>query len=128
MEDYIIAHYLQHKDHYSYTITPEHFNESYAKYLVAGLYHMEDGYKHIGEKFDMNKAKEVHVKYHEVLPDEVTVSDVYVAINIHYHDYCQLYKAWFSDSVDQRIIESAIVYWFKDEDCKHSHKLHHYLK
>lgn len=34
--------------------------------------------------------------------------DVYVAINAQYHDYCELFKAWFGDSVDSKIVESAI--------------------
>lgn len=35
---------------------------------------------------------------------------MYVAINSQYHDYVELFKSWFGDNVDQKIIESAIKY------------------
>lgn len=66
----------------------EHFTESEAKYLVADMYHTENGRKYSGEKFDMHKAKE---------------------------------------SIEQKIVESAIVFWFKDADCKAENKVVEYL-
>lgn len=41
----------------------EHFTESEAKYLVADMYHTENGRKYSGEKFDMYKAKEICERY-----------------------------------------------------------------
>lgn len=35
-----------------------------------------------------------------------------------YHDYCELLKAWFGDNIDTKIVESAINFWFKDNDYK----------
>lgn len=53
---------------------------------------------------------------------------VYVAINSQYHDYVELFKSWFGDNVDQKIIESAIIFWFKDVDCKSRNKVVSYFK
>lgn len=44
-----------------------------------------------------------------------------------YHDYVELFKSWFGDNVDQKIIESAIIFWFKDVDCKAENKVVEYL-
>jgi hypothetical protein len=106
----------------------EHFNESEAKYLVSDMYHTENGRKYSGEKFDMHKAKEVCERYRGILPTSVTPSDVYVAINAQYHDYAELFKNWFGDNIEQKIIESAIVFWFKDVDSKSENKLMEYFK
>lgn len=93
----------------------EHFNEPYAKYIVSKMWHKDDmGKKCVGEKYDMMKAKEVCERYRGLLPSSVTYSDVYIAINYHYHNYHCLFKRWFDGDVDYRIIESAIIFWFKD--------------
>lgn len=106
----------------------KHFNRSNARYEVSELCHTENGNKHIGEKYSMEKAEEIHKKYKSLLPEGVTAEDVYVAINCHYHDFAQLYKAWFGDNIDTKIIESAIVFWFKDEKFPEGDKLHKYFK
>lgn len=106
----------------------EHFNESEAKYLVSEMYHTENGRKHSGEKFDMHKAKEICERYRGILPISVTPSDVYVAINAQYHDYAELFKSWFGDNIEQKIIESAIVFWFKDIDSKAENKIVEYFR
>ena len=105
----------------------EHFTESEAKYLVADMYHTENGRKYSGEKFDMYKAKEICERYRGILPTSATVADVYVAINSQYHDYAELFKDWFGDGIEQKIVESAIVFWFKDADCKAENKVVEYL-
>lgn len=95
----------------------EHFNESYAKYIVSKMWHKDDtGRKCMGEKYDMLMAKEVCERYRGMVPSSVTYSDVYIAINSQYHDYHCLFKKWFGDDIDYKIIESAVRYWFKDED------------
>ena len=50
-----------------------------------------------------------------IMPQTVTHADVYVAINAQYHDYCELFKSWFGDGVEQKIIESAVIFWFKED-------------
>ena len=106
----------------------EHFNDSEAKYLVSEMYHVENGRKHVGEKYDMHKAKEIVERYRGILPTSVTPADLYVAINTQYHDYAELFKNWFGDNIDQKIIESAVVFWFKDADCKAENKIVEYLR
>lgn len=96
--------------------------------LVSDMYHTEGGRKYSGEKFDIHKAKEICERYRGVIPVSATPTDVYVAINSQYHDYVELFKSWFGDNVDQKIIESAIIFWFKDVDCKSRNKVVSYFK
>ena len=104
-----------------------HMSEIEAREVVSGMYHIEGGIKYIGEKFDMYKAKEVCERYRGLIPTSTTVCDVYVAINSQYHDYAELFKSWFGDGIEQKIVESAIVFWFKDADCKAENKVVEYL-
>lgn len=57
-----------------------------------------------------------------------THADVYVAINEHYHNCSELFKSWFGEDIDQKVIEAAILYWFKDDDCKSNSKLWNHFK
>lgn len=120
---YAIMKMMKNKDS-----SNEHFNDSYARYIVSNMHHLENGRKYVGEKFDMTKAKEVLERYKGIIPSNVTHADVYVAINSQYHDYCELFKAWFGGDIDYKIIESAIIFWFKDVDYKDGFKLWNYFK
>ena len=105
-----------------------HFTESEARNVVSMMFHMEGGRKHEGEKYDLYKAKEVKDRYKGIIPSSTSIADVYVALNSHYHDYAELYKNWFGDKIDQKIIESAITFWFRDADCESENKVAEYLK
>lgn len=105
-----------------------HMTEEEAKEVVSKMYHMEGNKKYIGEKFNMYKAKEVYEKYENVIPSYVSVCDIYVAINAQYHDYIALYKLWFTECLDKKIIESAMNFWFMDEDYAHLNKVMKYFK
>lgn len=106
----------------------EHFIPSEAQYIVSEMYHTENGRRYTGEKYDFEKAKEVCERYRGFLPSTVTPVDVYVAINAQYHDYVNLFKSWFGDRIDHKVIESAIVFWFKDEDNPGTAKLVNYFR
>lgn len=108
--------------------TSNHFNESTAKYLVSQMYHTSGGRKSVGEKYDMSKAKEVTERYRGIIPQSATVADVYIALNAQYHDYCELLKAWFGDNIDTKVIESAVNFWFKDDDYKGGNKVYKYFR
>ena len=92
------------------------------------MYHTENGKTHSGEKFSMMKAKEVQDRYRGMLSTDITLADIYVAINAQYHDYCELFKSWFGGNIESKIIESAIVFWFKDTDYDKGFKLTEYFK
>lgn len=106
----------------------EHFIPSEAEYIVSEMYHTENGRRYTGEKYDFEKAKEVCERYRGFLPSTVNPVDVYVAINAQYHDYANLFKSWFGDRIDHKVIESAIVFWFKDEDNPGTAKLVNYFR
>lgn len=73
-----------------------------------------------GEIYNYDCAKNVFDKYVRNINSSITVWDVYVAINAQYHDYVRLYSEWFrninKNELDNKIIESAITFYFKDED------------
>lgn len=106
---------------------PEDIDEYTAKQLVMEMFHYENGKKVTGEKFDMRKAKEVCDRFRGMIPSKVTVEEIYLAINAQYHDYCMLFKTWFGSNAEPKIIESAIVFWFKDEDSNKDSKIIDYL-
>lgn len=123
---YMTDTYEEHKvSEDSNTIT-----EAQAVEMVQNMYHIENNRKYIGEKFNIYKAKELCQKYKNVLPKTITYIDIYLAINMHYHNYICLFKKWFSDMVDIecKIIESAIVYWFMDDDFKYEDKIQKLFK
>lgn len=105
----------------------DHITEQQARTLVSKMYHIEKGKKHVGEKYDMHKAKEILERYRGIIPKHVTPCDIYVAINAQYHDYGELFTSWFGDNIDHKIIESAIVFWFKDVDFEGDNKLMYYF-
>lgn len=105
----------------------ESISEEHAHYLVSQMYHISNNKKHSGEQYDIHKAKEVFERYRGMIPSHITVYEVYVAINAQYHDYCSLYKTWFGDNIDNKIIESAISFWFKDVDFKGGNKVAKYF-
>lgn len=100
-----------------YEYGDEHFNKQEAKQTVDEMYHVKDGKKYIGEKYDMQKAHEVCNKFKDKLEEDIEVADVYVAINAQYHDYCKLFEKWFGKgNFNDMIFESAIDFWFDDVD------------
>lgn len=102
-------------------------NETEAVKIVSKMYHVENGRKYIGEKFSIYTAKEICERYRGILSSNITVCDIYIAINSQYHDYSKLFKTWFGDNIDNKIIESAMVYWFMDEDCISDNKIKDYF-
>lgn len=94
-----------------------HFNEEFAKWQVSQMHHTgADGKKYSGEHWSIEDAHEVAAKYKTSIPSSYNICDVYVGLNASYHDMCKLYKSWFPDNYEERIIETAITFWFKDED------------
>ena len=39
-----------------------------------------------------------------------------------------LFKNWFDNGIEQKIVKSAIIFWFKDADCKAENKVVKYFK
>lgn len=106
----------------------EHMDTHEAKAIVADMWHENKGHKYVGEKYSMERAKEIYEKNKLMLGPDVTMVDVYVAINAQYHDYCQLFTSWFGSAMDKYIIDSALVFWFKDVDYDKGSKVYHYFK
>lgn len=65
------------------------------------------------------------------LNKDVTMWDVYVALNAQYHDNIDLYEKWFSNAndseIEEKIIEATIANWFEDEDAS-SDKVWEYFR
>lgn len=100
-----------------------HFDEMYAEEQVKEMYHTKrNGNICRGEIFSEDEAERVYNRDVRRLNGNATVWDVYVALNAQYHDYAKLYKEWFGENDDEKIkdkvIESAVAFWFKDEDAE----------
>ena len=95
-----------------------HINEFEAKEIVSEMYHYDMNKRHTGEHFDMHKAQEVFNKYKDQFGSKPSVTEVYIAINATYHDFCSVLKSWFGSNIDEKVIMLAIVFWFEDDDYK----------
>ena len=104
------------------------FTEEEAKHIGSKRYHINGNRKYLGERYGIEKAKEVCMKYRSVLSKNISYIDVYIAINSQHHDYCDLFNIWFPNSADNKIIEAAITYWFKDADYEGSNKVYDRFK
>lgn len=111
----------------NYKESSHSFNEHEAREIVNEMYHNYNGKRVSGEIFTMEKAKEVLEHHHNTMYTKPSVEEVYIAINAQYHDYCPLYKQWFGSNADNKIIESAILFWFKDEDYHKGSKVLNYF-
>lgn len=65
------------------------------------------------------------------LNKDVTMWDVYVALNAQYHDNINLYEKWFpnatNNEIEDKIVEATISNWFEDEDAS-SDKVWEYFR
>ena len=114
---------------YSSKSIDEHLTENQAKDMVSKMYHINSNRKYIGEKFDIYKAKEICERYRSMIPKEANYIDVYLAINSQYHNYICLFKQWFDENdIDCKIIQSAIHYWFNDDDWAYKDKIQKLFK
>lgn len=69
---------------------------------------------------EIDYNRKLYDKKFKSINSNITFWDVYVALNAQYHDNIELYKEWFGEdnieNIKDKIIESAIVNWFEDED------------
>lgn len=99
----------------------KHFDEVYATYQVDNMYHTDNkGNKIASPMFTPIDVRKLYDKKFKSINSNITFWDVYVALNAQYHDNIELYKEWFGEdnieNIKDKIIESAIVNWFEDED------------
>lgn len=125
--DSYFMHPWYRKEHLDVHMSDSHIDEHTAKELVAEMFHIENDKKFVGEKFSMIRAKEILAMHKASLPENVTAEEIYIAINAQYHDYCKLFKSWFGSDIDKKIIDSALVFWFKDIDYKGESKVMEYF-
>lgn len=112
-----------HKDYASKGVAGggKHFDEVYATYQVDNMYHTDNkGNKITSPMFTPIDVRKLYDKKFKSINSNITFWDVYVALNAQYHDNIELYKEWFGEdnieNIKDKIIESAIVNWFEDED------------
>lgn len=97
----------------------KHFDEEYAEWEVAQMYHKSaDGKVYKGEHWSMEQTDAVYDKYRNKLPSEITPGDMYVALNAQYHDLGEWFMGHMpnKEEAESAIIESAVKFWFMDDD------------
>jgi hypothetical protein len=102
-------------------IKGHHFDEVYGEWQVEEMYHMDSkGNKVTRHMFTSEDAKKVYDKRVRSINGNITMWDVYVALNAQYHDNVVLYEKWFGniseDEMKEKIIEATVVNWFEDID------------
>lgn len=70
--------------------------------------------------FSIEATKKIYDRRIRPLNKDVTMWDVYVALNAQYHDNINLYEKWFpnatNNEIEDKIVEATISNWFEDED------------
>ena len=92
----------------------EKFDEHFAKITVCEMYHIcsEKG-KVVGEVVSIGNTRE-YIKRYGL--SGINDWDAYVAFNANYHDKKNLFKKWHTENFEEKIIEDAIEFYFKDDD------------
>lgn len=94
-----------------------HFNEEYAIKAVSSMCHTaNDGSKICGEHWSIDQVKEATISYDSKIPEDVTCYDIYVALNMWWHDLGRNYKRHIANNAESILIEDAITWAFLDED------------
>lgn len=107
-------------------------------YILAGIfialimYHTNNkGIKIDAPLFSIEATKKIYDRRIRPLNKDVTMWDVYVALNAQYHDNINLYEKWFpnatNNEIEDKIVEATISNWFEDEDAS-SDKVWEYFR
>lgn len=105
---------------------------AYALYQVSQMYHTNNkGIKIDAPLFSIEATKKIYDRRIRPLNKDVTMWDVYVALNAQYHDNINLYEKWFpnatNNEIEDKIVEATISNWFEDEDAS-SDKVWEYFR
>lgn len=108
----------------------KHFNRDYAEWEVAQMHHKCGDKTYKGEHWSHEQTTDVMSSYKTTLPAEITPCDFFVALNSQWHDYHCLYMSLFpsEEEAEKAIIESAIKFWFKDDDWDCNTKVWRYFR
>lgn len=117
------------RDHHE-ILFGKHFNKDYAEWEVEQMHHKCGDKVYKGEHWTYEQTADVMSGYKATLPAEITPCDFYVALNSQWHDYHCLMKALFptEEEAEKAIIESAVVFWFKDDDYPTNDKVWCYFR
>lgn len=96
------------------------------------MYHTNNkGIKIDAPLFSIEATKKIYDRRIRPLNKDVTMWDVYVALNAQYHDNINLYEKWFpnatNNEIEDKIVEATISNWFEDEDAS-SDKVWEYFR
>lgn len=90
-----------------------HFTQKQAEDIIDQMYHRDlNGNDVEGEHYTREFAEKIVNKY----APNVNINDMYVALNATYHDWITLFKKWFNEVSDDKIVQATLQFWFSDED------------
>lgn len=105
--------------------------EEEASVIIDHLTMLNKGIKIDAPLFSIEATKKIYDKRIRPLNKDVTMWDVYVALNAQYHDNINLYEKWFpnatNNEIEDKIVEATISNWFEDEDAS-SDKVWEYFR
>lgn len=101
---------------------------------VVTVYYLQSNNKGIkidAPLFSIEATKKIYDRRIRPLNKDITMWDVYVALNAQYHDNINLYEKWFpnatNNEIEDKIVEATISNWFEDEDAS-SDKVWEYFR
>ena len=108
----------------------KHFDKEYAEWEVEQMHHKCGDKVYKGEHWSHEETSAVMVKYKPTLSPEITPCDFYVALNTQWHDYHCWLKSLYptEEEVERAVIESAVRFWFKDDDWEGNDKVWMYFR
>lgn len=102
-----------------------------SKIVDTNVSKLDKGVKIDTPLFSIENAKKIYDRRIRPLNKDVTMWDVYVALNAQYHDNINLYEKWFpnatNNEIEDKIVEATISNWFEDEDAS-SDKVWEYFR
>lgn len=95
-----------------------HYNKEIAESVVDKMYRKSDsGDVVYGGHWSLAQVQEVFTAYKSSFKNpKDNVYDLYVALNATYNDLVRVFKSDFPENYEKKIVEYAIVFWFKDDD------------
>lgn len=121
LKDVLYQHYM--KDY-----TPKGSDKkSEAMKIVSQMHHKKGEDIVRGEMIPFSKAVEIYNAIRGKTIVEHDEIDLYMILNEHCHNYIELFKEWFGDMAEPKIMEAAIHAWLMDVDCRHSDRVGKYF-
>ncbi len=102
-----------------YILQGGHFNEEYAKEIVAKMYYINDNKKVYAPYWVDNEVMQLYETVKKNIPQEYNKWDFYVTLNMIKSDNYILLKTWYPEATNDELAKKFVdltVNWLNDSD------------